>query len=95
VPHYRIPQKALLLSTLIASVLFEIMKFLFSYYVLNISNYKYIYGAYAAVVITLLWIYVISLIFCIGAAIGQIYVEKNKLKIILNNDKNNGTEKTV
>ncbi len=87
IPNYKIPKKALYFSTIITSAIFELMKYLFTYYVLNISNYQYIYGTYAAIVITLLWIYIVSLIFCNGAVIGKIYIEKNSLAILDNNNK--------
>ncbi|MDD5361535.1 MAG: YihY/virulence factor BrkB family protein [Ignavibacteria bacterium] len=95
VPHYKIPTNAILFGSLIAAVMYEILKYLFAYYVLNISNYTRIYGAYAAVVIFMLWVYVISMIFCIGAAIGKIYMELHNLELKFYKKEKYGTEKII
>jgi len=81
VPHYKIPTKAILFGTFISAISYEILKYLFAYYIVNISNYNMIYGAYGAFVIFMLWVYVISLIFCIGAAISKIYMELHNLEL--------------
>jgi len=95
VPDFRIPIKALLFSSLIATVLFEISKFGFTFYVLKLSNYSKIYGAYAAVFLIFLFVYVISVVFVIGCEMGNAYLKRNKIELIIKQEKNNGTEKTV
>jgi uncharacterized BrkB/YihY/UPF0761 family membrane protein len=57
------------------------MKYLYTLYVLRFSSLRRIYGAYAFIVISIFWIYYISLIFSTSAAIGSIYIERNGLKI--------------
>lgn len=84
VPHYKIPKKVVLISTLFATILFELMKIVFAYYVINLANYKNVYGTYAAFVIILLWNYILAFIFCLGALIGSVYLKRNNLKVSLN-----------
>ncbi len=95
VPHYKIPTRAILFGSFVSAVLYEILKYLFAYYILNISNYNMIYGAYGALVIFMLWVYVISLIFCIGAAIGKIYMELHKLELKFYNKEKYGTTEII
>jgi len=95
VPHYKIPTNALFFGSLVSAVLYEILKNIFAYYILNFSNYSKIYGAYAAFVIFMLWVYVISLIFCVGAATGKIYLELHNLEIKFYNKEKYGTEKII
>lgn len=95
VPHYSIPTRSILFGAFIAALLYELMKYLFSYYVLNVSNYKEVYGAYAALVIFMLWVYVISLLFCTGAVISKIYMELHKLELKFYKKEKYGTEKVI
>jgi membrane protein len=81
IPQFKLPIKVLQLSTLLSTILFELMKYLYTLYVLRFSSLKRIYGAYAFIVITIFWIYYISVIFSTSAAIGSIYLEKNGLKL--------------
>ncbi|HMS64244.1 MAG TPA: YihY/virulence factor BrkB family protein [Ignavibacteria bacterium] len=83
VPHWKFNKKVVLFSSLIASVFFEALKVLFSVYILKIANYGRIYGTYATVAITIFYIYYISVIFVVGAELGQIYFQKNKEKLII------------
>jgi membrane protein len=95
VPHYSIPTRSILFGAFIAALLYELMKYLFSYYVLNVSNYKEVYGAYAALVIFMLWVYVISLLFCTGAVISKIYMELHQLELKFYKKEKYGTEKVI
>ncbi|MBI5402676.1 MAG: YihY/virulence factor BrkB family protein [Ignavibacteriae bacterium] len=80
IPQFKLPIKVIQLSTLLSTILFELMKYLYTLYVLRFSSLKRIYGAYAFIVISIFWIYYISVIFSTSAAIGSIYLEKNGLK---------------
>jgi len=81
VPYQNIPKKVVLFSSIIAAVLFEILKNLFSLYVLKFASYGKIYGTYAAIVIFIFFIYYIAVIFVVGAEMGAIYLGRKKLKI--------------
>lgn len=81
VPHWKFNRKVILFSSFMSAIFFEALKYLFSIYVLKIANYGKIYGAYATVVISIFYIYYISVIFVIGAELGSIYYERNKTKL--------------
>lgn len=96
IPQFKLPTKVLQLSTLLSTILFEIMKYLYTLYVLRFSSLQQIYGAYAFIVISIFWIYYISVIFSTSAAIGNIYLEKNNLKLkYKSKNKENGTKETI
>ncbi|MBI2305045.1 MAG: YihY/virulence factor BrkB family protein [Chloroflexi bacterium] len=54
-------------GALLATVLFEISKNLFTWYLANFANYSLIYGSLAAVIAFLFWAFLSALIFLLGA----------------------------
>ena len=56
-------------GALTATVLFELGKDLFTWYLANIAAYAQVYGSLASVMIFLFWIYISSLILILGAQI--------------------------
>jgi membrane protein len=95
VPNFRMPVKAAYFTAFIASFVYEIFKLAFTYYIFNYSNYNKVYGTFAALVITLLWIYFSCMIFVFGGAIGGIYFHQRHYKLISKRKKKNGTKKTI
>lgn len=79
VPYRKMRKRVYFVSALWATILFEIAKYGFTYYVTHIANYSRIYGNIAFVVVLALWLYIVSVIFILAAIIGQIFREKNKL----------------
>jgi len=67
VPNTRVPLKHALAGGLFAAILFEAAKQLFRVYVGLFPGYELIYGAFAAVPMFLLWIYLCWLIILFGA----------------------------
>lgn len=78
VPNARIPKKVALVSALSAAILWEIAKELFGLYIANAVNLKRIYGAYMLAIAVVFWIYYSSIIFILGAIIGQLYRERHE-----------------
>ncbi len=80
VPQGFVSQKVALISSITASVLYEALKYLFIVYLVSFANYQRVYGAYAAIVAVIFWLYYSSLTFVIGAEAGQLYKEKKLIK---------------
>ncbi len=80
VPQGFVSQKVALISSITAAVLYEALKYLFIVYLLSFANYQRVYGAYAAIVAVIFWLYYSSLTFVIGAEAGQLYKEKKLIK---------------
>lgn len=81
VPHWKINYKVVLFSSLVASIFFEALKYLFAVYVLKFANFGRIYGTYATIVISIFYIYYVSVIFVIGAELGEIYSRRNRISL--------------
>jgi len=69
-PHRRVPWPHATLGAVVAGVLFEAAKNIFSVYVRMAPTYNLVYGAFAAVPLFLIWIYVSWLTILLGAEIS-------------------------
>jgi membrane protein len=82
VPVTKLPKKATMISALWAAVLWEAAKQAFGYYIYNFGTLGKIYGTYALIVVVAFWIYYSSVVFIIGAEIGQLYTERWKNRLL-------------
>ncbi|MFH2037067.1 MAG: YihY/virulence factor BrkB family protein [Candidatus Zixiibacteriota bacterium] len=78
VPQGRMGKKSLWFSALWAAILWEIAKQLFGFYITHAITLKKIYGAYVLMIVVAFWVYYTSIIFIIGAEIGQLYRERRR-----------------
>lgn len=69
IPHRQVPWRHALLGAAVAAILFEAAKDLFTLYVSHAPAYNLVYGAFAAVPIFLVWIYLSWLVVLLGAEI--------------------------
>jgi membrane protein len=76
-PARRFPFKHILCGAIFASILFEIGKVGFIFYVQNFSKYDLIFGSLGSVIFFLLWVYVSAIIFLLGA---ELIYEYTRLK---------------
>lgn len=77
-PYEKLKKKVVAVSALWGTILWEIAKQAFGYYITNFSSLGRIYGAYALIIVVAFWIYYSSLVFLLGAEIGQLYYERIK-----------------
>ncbi len=80
VPYAKLGKRVPALSALWAALLWEIAKRLFEYYINNVATLNRVYGTYALIVVVAFWIYYSSVLFILGAEIGQLYRERLILK---------------
>lgn len=83
IPQQKIPKKVIFVSALIAAIMWELAKQLFGLYIANVVTLKKVYGAYLFLIVAAFWIYYTSIVFIIGAEIGQLYREWRNRKTIL------------
>lgn len=69
VPNCRVRWRHALLGGVLAAAAFELMKILFGLYVAAFPSYQLIYGAFAAIPIFLIWIYLSWVITLLGALV--------------------------
>jgi membrane protein len=75
VPYEKLGNVSTAVSALVAAIFWEIARQLFGYYLAHAAALDRVYGAYIFVVAVVLWIYYSSLMFILGAEIGQLYRE--------------------
>jgi len=80
IPDSKPPRAAGMMSTITTTTLWVISAQLFAVYLRNFSAIGRIYGSYAFVLVLLIWVYYSSIIFIVGAIVGQIYWERVKAR---------------
>jgi membrane protein len=75
IPYGRLSKRVTAVSALSATVLWEIAKQAFGFYITNFATLKRVYGTYVLLIVIAFWIYYSSLTFILGAEIGQLYRE--------------------
>lgn len=80
IPHRRLPRFVFWCSTILSTVLWETAKYVFAWYVTNITSYGKIYGVYAVAVIVAIWLYYSSLILLVSAEIAQYWYDVHQQK---------------
>jgi|688.fasta_scaffold26501_3 membrane protein len=68
IPHRSVSLRYALTGGVIATILFELLKWLFAIYLQSVS-FRHIYGAMAVVPITLVWLYAVWLVVLFGASL--------------------------
>lgn len=66
IPNAKVPLKHAILSAIVAAALFECARAIFGFYARAFPSYQLIYGAFAAVPLFLLWIYISWIIILFG-----------------------------
>jgi len=72
VPNCKVPIRYGLIGAIIATLLFELVRFGFVIYINRFATYSFIYGALAIIPIFLLWIYLLWLVVLFGALITNV-----------------------
>jgi membrane protein len=67
VPHRAVPARHAMMGALVAAILFEAAKELFGFYVQETPTYSLVYGAFAAVPVFLVWLYLSWSVVLFGA----------------------------
>ena len=57
-------------GTLVATALLAVGSYGFSFYTANIGNYSAVYGSIGAVIVLMIWLYLVGLVLLIGAQIN-------------------------
>ena len=79
IPYESLGKKVPVISAFWATVLWRIAAIIFGYYVTNYLSIHKIYGAFILVAVVAFWVFYSSILFVVGAEIGQLYRERNIL----------------
>jgi membrane protein len=80
-PHKRIRTVIALKSTLVATILWEVAKQLFGWFILHIGRFSVLYGSLSTLAIFLLWIYYTSAIFLLGGEIASLLEQEESIPV--------------
>ncbi len=73
VPSQRIPSRVAMVAAGTTSLIWEVSGRLFGLYLGHLASYNRLYGAYAFILVLMLWIFYSSAIFVLGAEVGQVW----------------------
>jgi membrane protein len=76
IPYEKLGKKIPLVGAFWATLLWEIARSIFGYYVRNFLVLNKVYGAFVLVIVIMFWIFYSSILFIIGAEIAQLYRER-------------------
>lgn len=82
VPQARLPFNVIIISSFSAAVLWKLAQYFFGLYITNVVSLKQVYGAYVLVIVIAFWIYYTSMVFIVGAEIGQLYLERKDVSSV-------------
>lgn len=77
IPDKNVTWKVASISAITTAVLWETAGRLFGWYLFTFHSFSRLYGAYAFLLVLLVWIYYSSLVFVVGGIIGQLYRERH------------------
>lgn len=77
-----------LIGGIVATILFELAKLGFAFYILNFKSYQLIYGALATIPIFFIWVYLSWVVMLIGAVVAAELKTREQAQIIGENPPN-------
>ncbi|MUK88354.1 YihY family inner membrane protein [Ornithinibacillus sp. L9] len=77
-PNKRIYFRNAIWGALFATISWQLVSFVFSFYVENLGNYSAMYGSLGAVIVLMIWLYMSGVIIIIGGVLNAV-IRKNKL----------------
>jgi membrane protein len=76
IPYLKMGYKVPLAAALWATILWQGARLLFEYYISNFSTISELYGTFLFFAVVMFWIFYASVVFLVGAEIGQLYRER-------------------
>lgn len=80
IPYAKVGKVVPAISAFWATLLWDLARRGFGYYLYHVADYGKIYGTYTLIIVVAFWIYYSSILFILGAEIGQLYRERNIIK---------------
>lgn len=72
-PLRRTPWRIALVAGLFTSLVWEMLKGIFAWYVGTVADYRTTYGTLATLVLLFLWVYYSAIVFVLGGEVAQVY----------------------
>lgn len=84
IPYAKLERKVTFIGALWATILWEVARFAFGYYIQTFLQSNKFYEAFLLIIVLLFWLFYASILFIIGAEIAQLYRERLEIKAIKN-----------
>lgn len=81
IPYEQLGKKVAAVSAFWTTLLWEIARSVFGYYVNHILNTDALYGAFVLILAILFWVFYSACLFIVGAEIGQLFRERQTKKL--------------
>jgi membrane protein len=78
VPERFIPRRTALISAFTTTLIWELSSRAFAWYLSTLTSFNKLYGAYAFILVLMLWVFYSCAIFVFGAAMGQVLQERRE-----------------
>jgi len=78
VPDRKIQTRHALYAALAASILWELAKQIFRFYLMNVAEWNKVYGSFTLLFALVLWVYYSCIVFILGAEMGWAWSRKEK-----------------
>ena len=76
--HRSIPSNSALIGAMISTILWECAKMVFTVYLSRFATFGIVYGTYAFIVVSAVWIYYSSLVFILGGVVTRVHWERRQ-----------------
>ena len=80
VPRARTSKSSAFVGACVTTVLWVVASWIFGAYIAHLANFQKVYGAYVLGIVVFFWIHYSSMVFIVGAEIGQIFRERRESK---------------
>jgi len=82
IPYEKLSKKITFVGALWATILWELARYIFGYYVQTFLSSNKFYEAFLLILVLLFWLFYSSILFIVGAEIAQLYRERHGKKSI-------------
>jgi len=82
IPYAKLNKKVTFVGALWATILWELARIVFGYYVSAFLQSNKFYEAFLLIIVLLFWLFYASILFIIGAEISQLYRERLEKKLV-------------
>jgi len=80
IPYGKLGPRVSSVAALWATILWEIVRLIFEYYVVNFLALNKLYGTFLFFAVVMFWIFYASIVFLLGAEIGQLFRERKEMR---------------
>jgi len=76
IPFYGTTTRTSIVAAVSTTILWKAAGFVFAWYLTTFQPFRKVYGAYAFILVAMVWVYCSSIVFILGAALGGLYKER-------------------